>query len=171
MKHTILTLMAILCVTLGAVAQDDKSKKMPSPPAKAEGTIDGIKVTIDYHQPSAKGRKIMGDLVPFAEVWRTGANATTAIELSANATVEGQKLAKGKYGLYTIPGEKEWVIIFNKDIKWGAYDYNQKNDVLRVNVKPGKTAAFVETFTIKVDKGQVTLEWENTSVSFKIAKG
>jgi hypothetical protein len=171
MKQTFLTLAALFFASLVAIAQDDKAKKMPSPPAKAEATIDGVKVTIDYHQPSAKGRKIMGGLVPFGQVWRTGANATTSIEFSADATIEGQKIAKGKYGLYTLPTENEWTIIINKDIKWGAYEYNEKNDVLRVKVKPGKTAAMVETFTISIDKGIVTLQWENTSASFKIAKG
>jgi hypothetical protein len=170
MKQLLLTT-ALVAVSLAAFAQDDKAKKMASPPAKAEGTIDGVKITIDYHQPSAKGREIMGGLVPFGQVWRTGANATTSIELGANAKIEGQSIAKGKYGLYTIPGEAEWTIIINKDIKWGSYDYNEKNDVLRVKVKPAKTPAFVETFTISVEKETVTLRWENTSVSFRVAKG
>ncbi|MFN7258605.1 MAG: DUF2911 domain-containing protein, partial [Cyclobacteriaceae bacterium] len=150
------------------IAQD---KKMPSPPAKATGAIDGVTVTIDYHQPSARGRKMLGGINPYGEVWRTGANATTSIDFSANAKVEGQALPKGKYGLYTIPGENEWVIIINKDIKWGHYDYTDKADVLRVKVKPSKTASFVETFTISVKDGNVVMEWENTSVSFKISKG
>lgn len=162
---------AACLISVAAFAQDDKSKKMPSPPAKAEGTIDGVKVTIDYHQPSAKGRKIMGGLVPYGEVWRTGANATTSIEFSAPAKLEGKSVAAGKYGLYTIPGENEWVIIINKDVKWGAYDYKEGADVLRVTVKPEKTASFVETFNISVDKDKVTLKWENTQVSFKVAKG
>lgn len=150
------------------LAQD---KKMPSPPAKAEGTADGVTVTIDYHQPSAKGRKMLGGINPYKEVWRTGANATTTIEFGANAKVEGQALAKGKYGLYTIPGEDEWTIIINSGIAWGAYDYSDKKDVLRVKVKPAKTAAFVETFNIAIENGNVVLKWENTSVSFKISKG
>lgn len=170
MKHLLLTT-ALFALALTAVAQDEKTKKMASPPAKAEGTIDGVKITIDYHQPSAKGRQIMGGLVPFGQVWRTGANATTSIELGANAKIEGQALAKGKYGIYTIPGEAEWTIIFNKEIKWGAYEYSEKNDVLRVKVKPAKTPAFVETFTISVEKDNVTLRWENTSASFKVSKG
>lgn len=171
MKQTFLTLAAVFFVSLAAIAQDDKAKKMPSPPAKAEATVDGVKVTIDYHQPSAKGRKIMGGLVPYGQVWRTGANATTSIELSADAKLEGQKLAKGKYGLYTLPTENEWTIIINKDIKWGAYEYNEKNDVLRVKVKPAKTATFVESFTISVEGNNVVLKWENTQVAFKIEKG
>lgn len=147
------------------------AQKMASPPAKAEGTIDGVGVKIDYHQPAAKGRKIMGGLVPFGEVWRTGANATTTIEFSADAKVEGKAVAKGKYGLYTIPGETEWTIIINKGIKWGAYDYTDKDDVIRVKVKAAKAAAFVESFTIAIDGSNIVLSWENTSVSFKVAKG
>jgi hypothetical protein len=167
-KQSILFLLLASIFTITAMAQD---KKMPSPPAKAEATIDGVAVTIDYHQPSAKGRKIMGGLVPFGEVWRTGANATTTIEFGANAKIEGQALAKGKYGLYTLPGENEWTIIINKGIKWGAYDYTDKEDVLRVKVKSAKTAAFVETFSIAIENDNVVMKWENTSVSFKISKG
>jgi hypothetical protein len=167
-KQSILILLLASIFSITAMAQD---KKLPSPPAKAIGIIDGVNVTIDYHQPSAKGRKVMGELVPYGAVWRTGANATTSIEFSANAKVEGQAVPKGKYGLYTIPGENEWTIIINKDIKWGHYDYTEKQDVLRVKVKPTKSSSFVETFTISIKDGNVVMEWENTSVSFKIAKG
>ncbi|NOS94015.1 MAG: DUF2911 domain-containing protein [Cyclobacteriaceae bacterium] len=167
MKKQISSIFAILFFfSLTTMAQ-----KMASPPAKAEGTIDGVGVKVDYHQPAVKGRKIMGGLVPFGEVWRTGANGTTTIEFAANAKVEGQAVAKGKYGLYTIPGETEWTIIINKGIKWGAYDYSDKEDVLRVKVKAAKAAAFVESFTIAIDGSNIVLSWENTSVSFKIAKG
>jgi hypothetical protein len=162
-----ITLLAVV-VSASVFAQD---KKMPSPAAKAEGTIDGVKVTIDYHQPSVKGRKIMGGLVPFGEVWRTGANATTTIEFSDNVKIEGKSVAKGKYGLYTLPGENEWMIIINKGIKWGAYDYKQSEDVIRVSVKPGKTDSLVETFIISIDNNAATLKWENTMVAFKITKG
>ena len=168
MKTKIASLFVLaFALAVSAVAQD---QKMPSPPAKAEGTIDGIKVTIDYHQPSARGRKVMGGLVPFGEVWRTGANATTTIELSGPAKIEGKELAAGKYGLYTIPGEGEWTLIINKGIKWGAYDYKQAEDVLRVTAKSGKTASFVETFNIAVEGNNIVLKWENTSVAFKVSK-
>jgi len=160
------TLLALI-LSVAVFAQD---KKPASPPAKAEGTIDGVKVTIDYHQPSAKGRKIMGGLVPYGEVWRTGANNSTSIEFSGDVKIEGKALPKGKYGLYTVPGENEWVIIINKTVDWGAYKYKKEDDVLRVNVKPGKAASFVETFTIAVEKNNVVLAWENTSVSFKVSK-
>jgi hypothetical protein len=156
-----------LILSIGALAQD---KKPASPPAKAEGTIDGIKVTVDYSQPSAKGRKIMGDLVPYGKVWRTGANATTSIEFGGNVKIEGKDLPKGKYGLFTIPGENEWTIIISKQATGSPFDYSDKQDALRVNVKPGKAPSFVETFTITVDKNKVVLAWENTSVAFKVSK-
>lgn len=159
-----LTLIALV-FSLSAWAQ-----KPASPPAKAEGSIDGIKVTIDYAQPSAKGRKIMGELVPFGEVWRTGANAVTAIEFGADVKVEGKAMPKGKYGLFTIPGESEWVIIFSKQNSGSPFDYSDKKDALRVNVKPGKADAFVETFTIAIEKNNVVLKWENTAVAFKVTK-
>jgi hypothetical protein len=164
-KTYFLALLAIVAVT--ATAQDDK-KKMPSPPAKAEGKSGAATITIDYHQPSAKGRKIMGGLVPYGEVWRTGANKTTTFTVSAPIKIEGQDLAAGMYGLYTIPGENEWTIIINKGIEWGAYTYKQADDVLRVKVKPSKTKDFVETFTLAVVADQVVLLWENTQVAFKV---
>lgn len=160
------TLLALI-LSIGAFAQD---KKPASPPAKAEGSIDGIKVTIDYAQPSAKGRKIMGDLVPYGKVWRTGANAVTSIEFNADVKIEGKALPKGKYGLFTIPGESEWVVVFSKQASGSPYDYSDKQDVLRVNVKPGKASAFVEMFTISVEKNNIVLSWENTSVPFKVSK-
>jgi len=162
MMFTLLALMFSVAV----VAQE----KPASPPAKAEGTIDGIKVTVDYSQPSAKGRKIMGELVPYGKVWRTGANATTSIEFGSDVKIEGKALAKGKYGLFTIPGENEWTIIINKQATGSPYDYSDKKDVLRVTVKPGKAANFVETFTVSVEKSNVVLAWESTSVSFKVSK-
>ncbi len=166
MSRLFIFLIACTFITFSAFAQ----KPMPSPPDKAEGVIDGITVTIDYHQPSAKGRKIMGGLVPYGEVWRTGANATTSIELSADAKIEGKTLAKGKYALFTIPGENEWTIIINKTIKWGNYSYSEADDVLRVKVKPSKTSSFVETFTIAIEGNKVAMSWENTKVAFTISK-
>lgn len=158
-----LTTWMIAITSTAALAQE-------SPAATAEGTINGVKVKIEYSSPSARGRKIMGGLVPFGQVWRTGANATTSIELSSAAKIEGKELAAGKYALFTIPGENEWVIIINKTIKWGAFSYSEGDDVLRVNVKPSKTSAFVEAFNIAVEKNEVVMKWENTQVAFKVSK-
>ena len=97
------------------LAQDDKASR-PSPPAQATATVNGKTITIDYSQPSVKGRKIWGDLVPYGKVWRADPNETTAFTLSADAMIEGKKLPAGKYAFFVIPNEKEWTIIFNKSI-------------------------------------------------------
>jgi hypothetical protein len=162
-KTYLLTLLAFTAVLVNA-----QDKKVPSPPAKAEGKGGAATVTIDYSQPSAKGRKIMGGLVPYGEVWRTGANKSTTITVSAPVKIEGQDLAVGTYALFTIPGENEWTIIINKTIAWGHFSYKQADDVLRVKVKPTKTDSFVETFNISVVNDQVVMKWENTQVAFSV---
>jgi len=170
MKFSVPILLVVFFATSVALSaqQEDKSKR-PSPPATATATVGGKTITIDYSQPSVKGRKIWGDLVPYGEVWRTGANETTTIDVSADVEVEGKKLAKGKYALFTIPGEKEWIIIVNKTIAWGAYSYKEADDVLRATVTPAKSAAFHEKFTIEISpEGVVSLLWENLQVNFTV---
>lgn len=144
---------------------EDKSKR-PSPPA----TVTGSNFTIEYSRPSLKGRKAFGELEPYGKVWRTGANEATTFEAKKDLKINGQALPAGTYALFTIPGEQEWTIIFNKTAKqWGAYKYDEKQDALRVKVKPTKTAAPVEQFTIAADKaGTVTLAWDNTQAAFTV---
>jgi hypothetical protein len=154
-----------IAFTLPAEAQD----KPLSPLETVEGKSGGAKVTIVYSRPSAKGRKMIGGKEPFGQVWRTGANKATTIEFDKNVQIEGKDLAAGKYSLFTIPGETEWTIIFNKNAdQWGAYSYEQKDDVLRVTVKPSKAAEFTETLTIQPETDKVSLKWENTAVAFKV---
>jgi tetratricopeptide (TPR) repeat protein len=94
-------------------------------------------VTITYHRPQSKGRKIFGNLVSYDRVWRAGANDNTIIEFTHPVTVEGQSLAAGRYGLHMVPGEKEWVVIFSTNsTSWGSFFYDKKEDALRVTVKP-----------------------------------
>jgi Protein of unknown function (DUF2911) len=170
MKKLLFTsLITIIC--FGAFAQDDKSK-MPSPPASVTGKVGDANLTIKYHQPAVKGRKVWdstGELAPYGKVWRTGANNATTFEIDNDIKVEGKTLVKGKYGLFTIPGEKEWVIIFNnKPAQWGAYSYKAADDVLRVTVPAGKSASFNERFLIALDKNMVNLSWENVKVGFNV---
>jgi len=169
MKQNFLILLLMLtAISYQALAQDQKSKR-PSPPATAEGSINGVKIKIDYSAPSARGRKMLGGKEPYGEVWRTGANEATTIEFDKAVKIEGKDLAAGKYELFTIPGEKEWTIIFqNYKKQWGAYSYKQANDALRVTVVPVKTETFIETFNISVGTDSVILTWENTSVAFKV---
>lgn len=151
------------------MAQDDKSKR-PSPPAQVSQEINGTSVTIDYSQPAVKGRKIWDGLVPYGKVWRTGANEASWIEVSDDVKIGGQTLPKGKYGLFTVPGEDQWTIIFNKTWdQWGAYDYDKDKDVLRVNATPETSSESSERFTIDIaDDGKVNMAWVNTVVKFDI---
>ena len=165
MKRITFLILALATAFSASLAQ----QKPASPQATATGKIGAANVKIVYSQPSARGRQIMGGLVPYGEVWRTGANEATTIEFDKPVKIEGKDLAAGKYALFTIPGENEWTVIINKDVKqWGAFKYKQEDDVLRVSVKPTKTSAPVETFNIAVGKDDVQLKWENTAVAFKV---
>jgi len=166
MKNTF-TMHFLAAATLLSVLATAQEKPV-SPPGKVEGKSGAASITIEYSQPSAKGRKIMGGLVPYGEVWRTGANASTKLVVSAPVKIEGKDLAAGTYALFTIPGENEWTIIINKTIAWGHFSYKQADDVLRVTVKPSKTGSFLETFTITYEKDAVVMAWENTKVAFSI---
>ncbi|MFD1142937.1 DUF2911 domain-containing protein [Larkinella insperata] len=161
----------LLMIAQGTFAQEDKAKR-PSPPAQARQTVGGKTITIDYSQPSVKGRNVWdpaGKVAPAGQVWRTGANETTSIEFSQNVKLEGKAVPKGKYALFTIPGEKDWTIILNKTIKWGAFSYKPEEDVLRVTVPARKAPAFQEKFTIDITpKGVVSLAWADTSVHFNV---
>lgn len=171
--YTFLTLAlstVFLSASLETQAQDDKSKR-PSPPETVSQQVKGAQIVVEYSRPSVKDRKVFGELVPFDKVWRTGANEATTFSTDKALKIEGQTLAAGKYGLFTIPGEKEWVIIFNKTPQqWGAYKYKSEDDVLRVKAKPQATKEKAEKFTITVsEKGLVTLHWDYTKVAFTVA--
>jgi hypothetical protein len=166
----LLLLSAIVLVAIGVRAQQGDKSQRPSPPAKvSETTSKGVTISIDYSQPAVKGRTIGNDIAPYGKVWRTGANEATVFEVNKDVKVEGKSLPAGKYGLYSIPGKDEWVIIFNKTWKQWGTNYTESDDALRVNVKPGKAPAFTERMTFKVDKsGKVSLLWGNEEVDFKV---
>ncbi len=152
-------------------AQADKSKRK-SPPVENKGMVGDASITINYSAPSVKGRTIFGDMEPFDEVWRTGANEATTFEASKNLLVEGEQLPAGKYAMFTIPGEEKWTIIFNSEFdQWGDYNYDPSKDVLRVEVVPTALDELVEQLSITVEDSKVNISWENTSASFGIAPG
>ena len=165
--NLLLILLAVCFLMVETQAQD---KKPPlSPKDTVKGKIEGVETEIVYCRPSARNRKMIGGKDPYGSVWRTGANAATTIEFDKAVKIEGKSLPAGKYALFTIPNEDEWTIIINKDYnQQGAYNYDEKKDVLRVNVKTKKTPQFVETFTITPEKDRVSLKWENTEVAFKV---
>jgi hypothetical protein len=168
MKKIVPLLLTTLVLSSVALAQEPQ--KPLSPPAKAEATIGGKKITIDYSAPSKRGRVIMGGLVPFDKVWRTGANAATTLVTESSLMIGSVHVPAGTYTLYTLPGEKEWTLIINKQNgQWGT-EYNAAQDLGRtkMTVKPIKNT--VETFVIAIkpvtDKtGVLTLTWENTEAS------
>jgi hypothetical protein len=171
MKALFLFLIASSVMLVASAQGGDKSTR-PSPPATDKETLsNGAVVSVEYSQPSIKGRTIGKDLEPMnGKIWRTGANEATVFEVSKAVKVEGKDLPAGKYALFTIAGDDEWTIIFNKTWKqWGAFNYKEADDALRVKVKPGKTKEFVEKMTIDVAKnGKVTLSWGNVQVDFKV---
>ena len=159
-----------ILMSMKSFAQEDKSKR-PSPPAKVSQTTNsGNTVTIDYSQPSVKGRTIGKEIAPFGKVWRTGANEATVFEISKDAKINGKSLPAGKYGLYSIPGEKNWTIIFNKTWnQWGT-EYKEADDALRVVTQTGKAPSATEKMTFNISKdGKVTLLWGDYSVSFTVS--
>lgn len=140
-----------------------------SPKKEMKGVIGGTKVNIVYGSPSVKGREVWGGLVPFGKVWRTGANEATTIEFSKAVEVEGEKLAAGKYGLFTIVNADECTIIFNSvHDQWGAYEYDSAKDVLRVSVMAKKETTNTEAMEFAVDGSDVILKWGKKSIAFEV---
>lgn len=141
-----------------------------SPKAVTNGTVGATNIEIAYHQPSARGRTMIGgEKVPYGVVWRTGANNATTFQTSGDLLVGGRTLPQGKYGLFTIPGESEWTIIFNSvHDMWGKNAYEEANDVLRVVVPAEKTPQHVETFNISVENNTLILMWENSLIKVPI---
>lgn len=161
----ILLVLALLCSWSFALSQD----KPLSPLETINRSVDGVDMNIVYCRPSARGRVMIGGKEPFGQVWRTGANAATTIEFEKDVLINNKPLAAGKYALFTIPGETEWVVIFNKVFEqWGAYNYDPSQDALRVTVKRQKPKTFVETFTITLGKNNIVLTWENFFISIPV---
>jgi DUF2911 family protein/tetratricopeptide repeat protein len=146
----------------------------PSQHAKITQRIGITDITINYHRPLVNNRKVWDGLVPYGKVWRAGANENTTITFSDPVMIEGQALDSGTYGLHMIPTADQWTIIFSKNsTSWGSFTYNQSEDALRVNVKPG-TADMHNALTydfddVKPDSAVVVLQWEKVAVPFKVA--
>ncbi|HMK05149.1 MAG TPA: DUF2911 domain-containing protein [Ferruginibacter sp.] len=165
------SLMSLLLLTVAtSSAQADKSKR-PSPPALVTQKVGDATISIDYSQPSVKGRTIGKDIEPMdGEVWRTGANEATVFEVDNDITIEGKALPKGKYALFTVVDGNDWTIIFSKTWKqWGAFKYNENDDQLRVTAKADKAKEFAEKMTFTISPaGKVSLWWGDREVSFKV---
>jgi Protein of unknown function (DUF2911) len=165
-------LIACLIASFSSLAQI--STPAPSPSTVISQKVGLADVTISYSRPSVKGRKIFGENVPFGSVWRTGANQVTTIKFDDEVLLNGTKISAGSYALLTIPNEKEWTLILNKDDKqWGSTGYKAELDVLRLNLKAETLPSSIENFTIAFadftpTTTNIVIAWEKTAVKFKI---
>ncbi len=164
---TLLTVFATMLLAQG-------KKPLASPPGEATMTFaDGHTVTISYSRPSMRNRKIFGGLVPYDQVWRTGANAATSLKTDVDLDIGGATVPKRSYTLYTLPGMNSWKLIINKQTgQWGT-EYNKGQDLARVDMKVTQRPSGLELFTISLDKtgpdaGVLKLEWENTIASVNV---
>jgi hypothetical protein len=169
----------VLSLVLGCAfvmaAQQDKSKR-PSPPAQAKWDLGGgTSVTIDYGSPRAKGRKIYGELVPFGQVWRTGANEATTLVTPVDLTIGGTSVPAGSYTIFTLPNKDKWTLIISKKTgEWGTDYPGQANDLARIDMKISTLPSPVDNFTISFEKAgsgaNLNIDWENTRASVIVAK-
>ncbi|MGV3459417.1 MAG: DUF2911 domain-containing protein [Flavobacterium sp.] len=170
MKKLIVSVALLLAIAATAQIRTPQ----PSPSATVEQTVGLTDVKVEYSRPSAKGRAVYGELVPFGRMWRTGANGNTTISFSQDVVIGGKTLPKGKYALFTQPKADSWEVIFYADTNnWGLPEkYDDKKEVLRTSVKPEFLSRPVETFTIginnlDIDYGHIEIAWEKTMVAVK----
>lgn len=174
MKKLNLIAFFVLMFSINSFAQ----LNLPRESARQEiiQTVGDTKISVVYHRPNAKDRKIWDGLEKYGAVWRTGANENTTFETTNDIKINGQVLPKGKYGLHTIPNKDEWTIIFNKvNNEWGSFNYDAKQDALRVAAKPS-AANLQETMAIsfenvKASTSDVVIAWEKVKVPFTVDVG
>jgi hypothetical protein len=161
-----------LSIPSGVVRAEEKRA---SPHEQASAAIGGKKVAIQYGRPYKKGRPIFGALVPYGQIWRTGADEATTLTTEGDLTIGTLRVPKGTYALFTLPGKTEWTLVVNKTAKqWGAFSYDAKADLGRVPMKVAASAAPVEQFTIAVEaagerKGTLKLSWDNLVASVALS--
>ncbi|MBI5372117.1 MAG: DUF2911 domain-containing protein [Sphingobacteriales bacterium] len=172
MKKVLFTSLAALCLF---VAEAQLKTPAPSPSQTIKQDFGLGSIELSYSRPSMKGRKIFGDLVPFGNVWRTGANSATTLSFSEEVTIAGKKIPAGKYGLLSIPDKNNWTLIISKqtDVTSPAA-YKQENDVVRVEVNSMKMDEKMESFTmqfanVKPTSCELHIMWENTAVALPIS--
>lgn len=171
--RTVSILALALAVAAPAMAQRQLTTPRVSPHARIMQTIGMSVLTLDYHRPAVSDREVWGELVPYGEIWRAGANENTTFETSTDVLVEGDLLPAGRYGLHTIPGEQEWTIIFSTMADaWGSYFYDAAEDVLRVTVTP-REAPMQERLAYRfddptLDATTLVLHWERLEVPVRL---
>ena len=171
-KSALLILALLFCGMVSFAQQIQMPQASPS--AKIAQKVGLTDVTVDYSRPSTKGRKIFGELVPFGQVWRTGANGATVLTFSTDVKIDGKSVPAGQYALYAIPDKSEWTIILSKNTKlWGAIGYSSEDDLIRFKATPTKLSRKYETMEITfadmTDTGaDLSIKWETSRVNFRI---
>ena len=165
---------ALLVATLGGAQSTQLNLPRQSQRAQVTQRIGITDITITYHRPLINGRKVWGGLVPYGEVWRAGANENTLITFPDPVMIEGKPLEAGTYGLHMIPNEDQWTVIFSKmHTAWGSFSYDEKEDALRVTVKPQATelhnALIYDFDQLQPDSAVVTMSWDKVAVPFKVS--
>jgi len=172
-KKSALLIFALLFCGMVSFAQQIQMPQA-SPSAKISQKVGLTDVTVDYSRPSTKGRKIFGELVPFGQVWRTGANGATVLTFTTDVKIDGKSVPAGQYALYAIPEKSEWTIILSKNTKlWGAIGYSSEDDLIRFKSTPAKLSRKYETMEITfadmTDTGaDLSIKWETSRVNFRI---
>lgn len=165
---------AFLLTSLAGVAHAQLNLPNASPDAEFKQQVGFTEVEVKYSRPSARGRVVFGQLVPFGEMWRTGAHDATTIRFSDDVKLNGNDVPAATYTLFTIPTANEWTIVINKATEMhGTSDYKQELDIVRFSALPEKSSRYYETFTIEVtdlgrDEASLLISWENTSVKVGI---
>lgn len=155
---------------------ENQSQERLSPPDTAVLKKDDWNIMISYSSPSVRGRKIWGDLVPYEKVWRTGANEATVFYSNKTLVIAGDTLPAGRYSLFSIPGESEWTLIFNNEWnQWGAYEYDEEKDALRVKTTPEKIDTINEALRfelLEVDSSTALMHfyWEQLHLAVPLTK-
>lgn len=162
---------AAVALALAMGAPSMSAQPPGSPHETVSAVVDGAKVSITYGRPYMRGRKIIGGLVPYGRVWRTGADQSTTLTTDAPLVIGGAAVPAGKVSLYTLPTAAGWKLVINKQTgQWGT-EYNEAQDLARVDMTTRTLTAPVDQFTITVEGGQLKLAWELTEVSVPIKKG
>ncbi|WKN33848.1 DUF2911 domain-containing protein [Porifericola rhodea] len=144
-----------------------------SPSAETEGELDGVEVEVEYSSPRVRGRegKIWGDMLPYGQVWRAGANEATEVSFEQAVMVEGQRLEAGTYSLFMIPDESEWQVIFNRatDISGTDYESVKEQNALEVSVQPQKNTELREELSYEIENGKLLLHWEYLTIPIAVS--
>jgi hypothetical protein len=175
LKFSSIAVAVLLTLCSSSITQAQLKVPAASPTQTTKQSFALGDITLEYSRPAVKGRTVFGDLVPYGNVWRTGANATSKITFSSDVKLEGKDVKAGTYGLFTIPGKSSWEVMLSKDLALGANvgAYNKENEVVRVQVKPTTLANRAETFTINIadikpNSAVLEIMWDKTRVPVTI---